>query len=679
MLNLKFLPVHFTIFLIFGISTGYYFDISMVILFTITFISIVALIYLNNKAKKSFKQPVLFTIFTAVIFFCIGIVSIQLQNPKNQKNHYLNNYTANKQIVAKIKKILKPSKIYLKYKAEVLQIDGKKTKGAVLLNIPKNHVRDTFKVDDQLLTFLPLQEIRTALNPNEFDYRSFLKKKGIHRQILLKKEEYIHLGQGKRTLKGYAYQFRSKINNELENFNFSPNELSIISAIILGQRNDISNDLFESYKNAGAIHILAVSGLHIGIILLLLNFLLSPLERIKNGKTIKLIFIIILLWIYAFIAGMSASVIRAVTMFTAIAIGWLSEHPSNIKNSLIVSFFFLLLIHPLFLFDVGFQLSYTAVFSIVLIQPIIIKLWKPKWKPVHYFWQLLTVSFAAQLGILPLSLYYFHQFPGLFFISSLVIIPFLGIIIAFGILLIILALFQILPQFLADIYSFIITSMNNIIGLVAQQGSFIFQEIYFSILLMIPFYLILISVISFALKPSLKRLSFILISIVILQTSFIYEKLDAQKSDQLIVFQQIKNTIITVKEGNKILLFHRLDSLEISKNRVINSYLSGLYSSQKTESKTLNSFVKYDQKWLFIIDSSGIYHLPKFNPETILLTQSPKINLERLIQTLHPEQIIVDGSNYKSYTSRWEKTCKRKSVGFYNTSLKGAFVATFSP
>ena len=278
----------------------------------------------------------------------------------------------------------------------------------------------------------------------------------------------------------------------MEKFNFSPNELSIINAIILGQRNNISNDLFESYKNAGAIHILAVSGLHIGIILLLLNFLLSPLERIKNGKTIKLILIIILLWIYAFIAGMSASVIRAVTMFTAIAIGWISDRPSNIKNSLIVSFFFLLLIHPLFLFDVGFQLSYTAVFSIVLIQPLIIKLWHPKWKPVHYFWQLLTVSFAAQLGILPLSLYYFHQFPGLFFISSLVIIPFLGIIIGFGILIIILALFQILPQILVDIYSFIITSMNNIIDLVAQQESFIFQEIYFSIVLMISFYLILI-------------------------------------------------------------------------------------------------------------------------------------------------------------------------------------------
>jgi competence protein ComEC len=164
-----------------------------------------------------------------------------------------------------------------------------------------------------------------------------------------------------------------------------------------------------------------------------------------------------------------------------------------------------------------------------------------------------------------------------------------------------------------------------------------------------------------------------------LQTSFIYEKLYTQKSNQLIVFQQIKNTIITVKEKNKIYLFQTLESLKSPKNRVLNSYLSGLYSYQSLESKTLKNFVKYDHKWIFIIDSLGVYQLPKLKPESILLIQSPKINLERLIQTLHPKIIIVDGSNYKSYTSRWENTCKKKQVSFYNTATKGAFVKTLSP
>ena len=419
--------------------------------------------------------------------------------------------------------------------------------------------------------------------------------------------------------------------------------------------------------------------MHIGIILLLLNLLFQPLEQLKNGKTIKLILVILSLWIYAFIAGMSASVVRATTMFTAIAIGWMSNRSSNIKNSLIVSFFLLLLIHPLFLFDVGFQLSYTAVFSIVLIQPIFIKQWRPKLKIVRYFWQLLTVSFAAQLGILPLSLFYFHQFPGLFFVSSLVIIPILGIIIGFGIVLIILALLQMLPSFFANSYGYIISLMNTFIDFIAEQDSFVIQDIYFSIFLAITFYVILISIINFVLKPSAQNLIIILVSIVFVQVSFIYEKLHIQKTDQFIVFHQIKNSIIAVRKQNEVCFYHHLDSLDIQKNRTVNSYLSGLFSHQNIKYNPLKNIYKYNNKWIYIVDSSAVYKSLPFSPETVVITKSPKINLNRLIKILHPKLIIADGSNYKSYTTKWEKTCKNENVGFYNTSQNGAFVATFSP
>ncbi len=678
MLNIKFLPLHFTIFLSLGVIFGFYFEFSTVLLFIIVIILVLTLVYLNNRSKQSFEPPLIFAFTTAIVFLIIGIINVQLHFPKNQKNHYSNHYAANSRLILQVRSVLKPSKTYQKYEAEIVQVNSSQTRGIVLLNIKKSNVKETFKVDDKILAFSPLQDINKALNPNEFNYRNFLKKKGIYKQIRLESENYLLMGFNKHTLKGYAFQFRVKINRTLKKYHFSENELAIINAIILGQRQNLSKDLFDNYKNAGAIHILAVSGLHIGIILLLLNLLFQPIEKFKNGKIIKLVLIIISLWIYAFIAGMSASVIRAVAMFTAIAIGWLSNRPSSVKNSLIVSFFVLLLIHPFYLFDVGFQLSYVAVFSIVLIQPLLAKLWKPTIKPIHYFWQLLTVSFAAQIGILPLSLYYFHQFPGLFFVSSLVIIPFLGIIIGIGLLVILLSLFQILPLFLADIFGFMIEKMNSFVDIIAQQEVFIFKDIYFSFLMMITFYLFLISVIYFVMNKSLSRFTWVLFAVICLQIAFIYEKSRSYNTNEFIVFHQIKNSIIGVKNQNKMTVYQHLDTTAFNGNRVIRSFLLGQFSKTIIKVNPLKNIYKINHKLALVVDSSGVYSRLNFIPETVILTQSPKINLHRLILTLHPKLIIADGSNYRNYIQQWESTCEKGQIDFYNTSKKGAFVKTLS-
>ena len=154
-----------------------------------------------------------------------------------------------------------------------------------------------------------------------------------------------------------------------------------------------------------------------------------------------------LLWCFALIAGMSASVVRAVTMFSFVAVGLSFKRRKTILFSLISSAFLLLLVKPMFLFDVGFQLSYLAVFGIVWVQPKLANLFNCKYWFFRKVWSMCSVSIAAQMGVLPLSLYYFHQFPGLFFLSNVLIIPFLGAILMGGILVIILALSNMLPPF----------------------------------------------------------------------------------------------------------------------------------------------------------------------------------------------------------------------------------------
>jgi competence protein ComEC len=209
---------------------------------------------------------------------------------------------------------------------------------------------------------------------------------------------------------------------------------------------------------------------------------------------------------FAFVAGLSASVVRAVTMFTFLAIGLSFQRKNVVEFSLIASMFFLLIIKPMFLFDVGFQLSYLAVFGIIWVQPTLYKFWTPKLKIVNKFWQLFTVSIAAQAGILPLSLFYFHQFPGLFIASNLVVIPFLGAILIGGIVIILLSLINLLPQFLATIYGFVIAKMNNFVSWISDQEQFLFKDLSVSFLMMIASYLGIIFLVSFLMHRSSKKI-----------------------------------------------------------------------------------------------------------------------------------------------------------------------------
>lgn len=637
------------------------------------------LVYLNFKAELSYEPPLLFVIITAFLFVNIGIVGIKSKITQHQKRHYTNFINSENRAVLKIRKLLKPNRTYNKYEANIIELNGQNVLGNVLLSIKRDSMDVVLNIDELLYTSNQFMEIQGTKNPYEFDYREYLKHQQIYHQISLEKGDFIDLGSGKISLKGIAHSLRARINMELERYNFSSSELSILNALLLGQRRNISKKQFQQYRDAGAIHILAVSGLHIGIILIFLNFLFQHLEKLKNGKLVKLIVIITCLWIYAFVAGLSASIIRSVAMFTAIAIGMVSNRPTEVKNSLIISLFFLLLLNPLYLFDVGFQLSYTAVFSIIWLQPIFSGFWMPRTKLLRYFWNLLTVTFAAQLGILPLTLFYFHQFPVLFFLSSLVIIPFLGIILGFGFLIIIMALTHLLPQFIADLYELILITMNDFVAFISYQEEFILKNISFSILLLISSYLLMICSITLLKIKSIRYLYFLLISILIIQMNLIFEKIKIQSTNQFIVFHQSKSTTLGNRLGEILVVYENEKNLYKNPYSPLVSFKNALPNLKIRKETRIKNGLKIDSKNILIIDSSGIYGYYHFNPEIVLLINSPKINMERMIEILHPKIVIADGSNYLSYTLKWGKSCKEKSVQFHSTSKDGAFVYNYSP
>jgi competence protein ComEC len=668
----KFVPAILSLFLILGIFFGFYIDSKPIIIIVILVLLTLLLLFSYYKSNTSFSKNIHFNIIAYLLFFTIGVATITIKNKRNYKNHYTNFITANQKTVLIIKRTLKSNNYYHKYIAQVTQINNRKTIGNVILNLKKDSINSILNIDDKILAYNVLKPINEPKNLYQFNHRKYLEKQQVYHQITTNKNEFNHLEYDKTTLNGIAANFRKKINKSLEKYHFKKDEIAIINALLLGQRQNISKELLDSYKGAGAIHILAVSGLHIGILLLLLSYLLKPLEFFKNGKTIKLIFVILLLWLYAVIAGLSASVIRAVTMFTAVAIGMLSNRKSSTLNNLFIAMFILLLIHPLYIFSVGFQLSYLAVFSIIYFYPKFIAFYNPKSKFLSKVWSLFAISCSAQLGVLPLSLFYFHQFPSLFFISSLIIIPLLGFILGFGILIIIMALLNIPSNFLTDLYANVIHLMNNFITLISRQEAFIFKNISYSIVLLIFTYLFFGFAYRWISSRTIKRLASLMISVIFIQFVFIYQKQKRDTKNEFVIFNQNKKTIIGERKGNQFTISHNLDSLENPNSIVAYQIKSSVLNVFKNNS--VKNIYKFNNKNILVIDSLGVYNIKNYFPKVILLRQSPKINLERLIYKIKPKLIIADASNYKSYVKFWKQTCAENNIKFHSTFENGAFI-----
>ena len=555
---------------------------------------------------------------------------------------------------------------------DVLKIDDTQVSGKLLLNVQKDSLKNSITVDDILLTKASIQNVNSSLNPYQFDYKAYLENRYVYHQIVTSRPYLMTVDITDHTFFGYADTFRRRINKQLKASNFKGDELAIINALLLGQRQDISPKIFNSYSQSGAIHILAVSGLHIGLILLILQRIFKPIEYIKHGRFIKTSIIVLLLWSFAIIAGLSPSVTRAVTMFSIVAIGMNLKRPTNIYNTLAISLFFLLLFKPLFLFEVGFQMSYLAVISIVTIQPILEKFWKPKNKILKFYWQVFNVTVTAQFGVVPISLLYFHQFPSLFFVTNLAIIPVLGVILGFGILVIFLALLKILPQWLATAYADIIHLMNQLVAWVSHQEQFVFKDIPFSIWEVLASYILIIAFVMILKKQTFSSVRFTLISVILFQLVLLFEKHQNQ-TDELVIFQKSRFSIIGEKQNHILKISHNLDSNSVLKENTIKNYKIGNYIKNITTDSILSVY-QMNNKTLLVIDSFGIYQVTHFKPDYILLRNSPKINLERLIDSLQPELIIADGSNYKSYLARWKATCIKRKRPFHQTNEKGAFI-----
>ena len=664
-----------TLAFVLGILFAFYFSFSLdtlafLLLFSGSIFGIFQILYLNKN-----RNTLYYGLSTYLLAFTIGITTQLLHTQSFQESNYVHNqgiFENPSPISLIIREKLKSNAFSDRYIAVINRIGKKNQTGRVILNIQKDSLHHQLDIGTPVLINSVLSKNRPLMNPHQFDYGKYLENKQIYAQLYADAGDIKIGSELQKDIWYYSSRLRTRIIRNLEKNNFHKTELNVAIALIMGQQQDIAPDIIRDYQYAGAVHILSVSGLHIGFILIFATYILKPIPNTRRGSLLKLFIILLCLFSFGIIAGLAPSVVRSVTMFSFVTIGTHLRRSVNIYHTLIVSILLILLFEPSFLFDVGFQLSYFALFFIIWLQPLLASIWVPKTKVSKYFWDILTVSFAAQIGTLPLSIYYFHQFPSLFFVTNLIVIPLLSIIMILGVIVMMLAALNCIPVFISQLLEWSIYFLNKIINAIASLEPFIFKDIPLHFYVMLSCYLVIITLIIWFKKPNFQKLVAVFVAIISIQVCLLSNQLKTQQEGEWVVFNVKKNTVIAERGGKNITIY-AVDSIlkNVNKNNAIIAYQMGNYSTV-VATKKLQNFQYFQGKKIFILENSGIY--PKnIKPDIIILTQSAKINLDRLIQDLKPKLIIADASNYKTIQKLWKSSCEKKKIPFHATVEKGFY------
>lgn len=423
----------------------------------------------------------------------------------------------------------------------------KESRGNILL---------TFKNDDpQVLDTLQImgcpQFVKEPLNPEEFNYKQYLNGKGILIQDYLVPNRIIHHGKNNGfSLKKLCHDFRAFFSKRIRIYITNPDIASIAEALILGIKGEIDGELFNAYVKTGTIHVLAVSGMHIGLLFGSIVWICAYLFG-KNHALVYSLFALGIMWFFAMITGFSASVVRAAVMYTVYQIGIVSGKKINLPNTLFSSCFLILLLEPMMLIDIGFQLSFFAVLGIISLQPFFQSIFDTQSSFLKNIRDLFTVSISAQLGVLPISLYYFKQFPNLFIISNLFEVTLSTLALYIGLLCIIFVCFDGILAFLCKILSYFVGLMNTTATFLSDL-SFSVSKVYLSFEETLVLGFLILSLIIFLRTKRLSSLKLCLLSVIIFVICIGFRYYSVFTSEKVIFYSHKRQAIIDIYEKGKL-------------------------------------------------------------------------------------------------------------------------------
>jgi competence protein ComEC len=511
-----------------------------------------------------------------------------------------------------------------------------------------------------------LSKIPQVRNPEAFDYQHYLALKGIYFQANVKPEKWKVVRD---VPPGFIQRWRTYSRSKLRQYLDRKEVFAVVSAMILGEKIALSAELKAVYADTGAMHVLAVSGLHVGIIYLLLELLMKRLPLKRNSRWIKTIIQLFGIWLFALLTGGAASVIRASTMFSFLHIGKLIQRHSSIYNTLAASAFFLLCCKPSWILHIGFQLSYLAVGGIVFFQPLFYRWWIPRWKIIDFLWKLVTVSLAAQLLTLPLSWYYFHQFPSFFWLSGLWVVPLAPVIITLGIgILIAGSYWPFLANGLATILDYIIWITHLWLEWLQQLPLSTITDIWIQPVQVVFLYAAILGL-GIAMKQMPKPGYSLSILCLIVHCSFqISTVIEQQQQEWIVVYDAGKEVLIDYIKGRQGL---ELRSSSITDQTI--RYTAGNFRSAVGVCKIQTIELSADTIYQFPEAAIGTWGASGSTdiwilPVSLIDQNTMKSGKEG------PQQIVLAGRLYYKDRKRWEEWCLNNEKDCFFTQSEGAFL-----
>jgi len=562
----------------------------------------------------------------------------------------------------------------------------KKCEGKVLLYTAKDSLPLSWKYGDQILIRGSPVLLSIPSNPEEFDYKRFLSFKNIYHQQYVRPFQIRWIAGAERSgFIFYSHQVRHWASDQIAKYIHDPQVQGIASALVLGVTDGLDSDLLNAYAASGAMHVLAVSGLHVGIIYALLLFLLKPFAKFRGSVWLIAGVSLLSLWGFAFVTGLSPSVLRAVTMFSFVAMAKPFAQRTNIYNTLAASAFALLLYNPYLIMSVGFQLSYLAVLGIVYLQRPIYNLWEVKSRVGDWVWQITCVSMAAQIATFSLGLLYFHQFPVYFLVSNLFVIPLSTAVLVLGIILLSISSISVIAALLGKLLSVLIYLLNQTVFLTEKLPFSLISDIYINTF---QCWLLMGVLIGIMLIFELKNLHGLYLSIacgIFFSTMQWIHYASVERERQWIIYAVNGHTamdFISNQQTHFIADSALLNDSEKTRFHIRPNRL--IHGIRNVQSDTVLSYRKVKGIYFDLWQHHLIGHinhqasqLPKNANVEYLLVSRNALDY-RKIEKEQVGMIILDASNTRNYCNKLIKFAKQNQIPIHSVLHQGAFILTES-
>lgn len=659
--------VRCTLALVTGITTGKYCRVPESLLAgTLIFSALLFMGFHLLPLRLRFRMQGAAGAALQLLFCCFGFWLMQLHTPK----------AADMPALPIPVVVLEPST----KAGKTIKTTGATPWGKVLLYFTGRPSDSTIEAGTALLLFKQPALITASGNPGGFNFREFAAAQQIHHQVLLHPGQFRITGKrpvGKTT--AWLAILKEKILHTLNRYIPGNTEAAVAEALLIGYRKNLDKELLQAYSNTGVVHIIAISGMHLGMIYGLLLLLLKPLQ-VNRIRWLKPLIVLLIIWGFSLLTGASASIVRAAIMFSFVLAGTALNRSASLLNSLAAAACCMLCYNPQLLWDIGFQLSYAAVLGIhFFAQPLTRLLYTPN-RLLQQCGKMVAITLAAQLLTLPLLLYYFHQFPYLFLLTNFIAIPLSGIILYCEILLLVISPFSAIATYIGQCTSFLLKLMNQVISNAAIIPFGVSEQIQINLAQVALLYLLIVLTACWLMLKKARLFLAAAASLVVFAGIGAYEKILSGQQQKLIVYSIPKTTAVDILEGNR---YRYLGNPALSQNPAqVRNYLTptktlyrAIAASTQTNTIVRAPFLFSNNKTILIVRPElpfPIRPLPK-KIDLVIICGNPNIQLDEIHRYTNSKYYVFDCSNDLWKIEKWKKEAENLHLRRHSVPDSGAF------